>query len=80
MLVCAFVRPLEGGEHQYETVKRRENHASVERRRRDNINECIAEFARMVPDLQESSKLNKGLILRKAVEYLEQVLAVCDPP
>jgi len=57
-------------------MRRRENHASVERRRRDNINECIAEFARMVPDLQDANRLNKGLILRKAVEYMEQIVQV----
>jgi len=45
----------------------------VERKRRDNINECIAEFAKMVPDLQEQTKLNKGAILRKSVEYLEEL-------
>ena len=57
-------------------VRRRENHASVERRRRDNINECITAFARMVPELHgDSSRLNKGFILRKTVEYLEHVLA-----
>jgi len=55
-------------------AKKRENHASVERRRRDNMNDCIAEFARMVPDLSASSKLNKGLILRRAVEHMEALI------
>lgn len=58
--------------------RRREIHASVERKRRDNINDCIGEFARIVPpDAHggDNAKLSKGLILRRAVDYLETVLA-----
>ena len=54
--------------------RRRENHASVERRRRDHINDCIGDFVRMVPDLQACTQLNKGVVLRKATDYMQQLI------
>lgn len=53
-------------------LKQRENHASVERKRRENINDCIHDLAKMVPDMQDM-KLNKGGLLRRAVDYLEDL-------
>eukprot|EP00158_Paraphelidium_tribonemae_P007043 Partr_v1_DN28087_c1_g1_i1_m57482 len=49
--------------------KRRESHNAVERRRRDHINDRIQELAILVPDC-ESSKSNKGIILRKTTDYV----------
>ncbi|KAH8914772.1 HLH-domain-containing protein [Atractiella rhizophila] len=74
--------------------KRRESHNLVERRRRDNINERIAELATLIPpamlefnpDLDDpegrqkssqalaaQSKLNKGSILTKTVQYIRNL-------
>ncbi|CAG8722775.1 14741_t:CDS:2, partial [Racocetra persica] len=56
---------------------RREVHNAVERRRRDNINEKIQELCALIPDnfLYRSStdKPNKGVILRKVVEYIKHL-------
>lgn len=47
---------------------------SVERRRRDNINDRITELSLLVPDcvdeVNPSSKPNKGIILRKSADYI----------
>ncbi|KAG4303852.1 hypothetical protein PORY_002740 [Pneumocystis oryctolagi] len=69
--------------------KRRESHNAVERRRRDNINEKIQELANLVSENLFSnkigssvnaknvncsdSKLNKGEILRKSVDYIRNL-------
>ncbi|KAI9199841.1 helix-loop-helix DNA-binding domain-containing protein [Polychytrium aggregatum] len=55
--------------------RRRESHNAVERRRRDNINEKIQELATLLPDFASDpqNKPNKGVILRKSVEYIRQV-------
>ncbi|KAF8580173.1 HLH-domain-containing protein, partial [Ramaria rubella] len=64
--------------------RRRESHNAVERRRRDNINEKISELATLIPDVPHEDddrerkdaaaagavKANKGMILRKSVEYI----------
>ncbi|CAG8760883.1 16115_t:CDS:2, partial [Cetraspora pellucida] len=55
--------------------RRRESHNAVERRRRDNINEKIQEISTLIPDIfiDSSNKPNKGVILRKAVEYIKHL-------
>lgn len=63
--------------------RRRESHNAVERRRRDNINEKIQELASLMPDLGGSpipespttkdSKPNKGIVLRKSVDYIRHL-------
>ncbi|RKP35659.1 helix-loop-helix DNA-binding domain-containing protein, partial [Dimargaris cristalligena] len=51
--------------------RRRENHNFVERRRRDNINYTITELAGVIPAAhQDGAKLNKGSVLRMAVDYI----------
>jgi hypothetical protein len=49
--------------------QRRENHKQVERRRRENINEGIAEIAKIVPGCEK----NKGSILNRAAVYIRQL-------
>ncbi|KAI9091520.1 helix-loop-helix DNA-binding domain-containing protein, partial [Phlyctochytrium arcticum] len=55
--------------------RRRESHNAVERRRRDNINEKIQELATLLPDFASDSqnKPNKGVILRRSVDYIRQI-------
>ncbi|KAJ2008998.1 Cell morphogenesis protein PAG1 [Coemansia thaxteri] len=55
--------------------RRRESHNAVERRRRDNINERIQELYTLLPDMMidPNTKLNKGVILKKSVEYIRQL-------
>lgn len=64
--------------------KRRESHNMVERRRRDNINEKIQELGALIPeilltsgnsgeDIGPGGKPNKGMILRKSVEYIKHL-------
>ncbi|KAL1922555.1 uncharacterized protein VTP21DRAFT_10094 [Calcarisporiella thermophila] len=51
--------------------RRRESHNAVERRRRDHINEKIQELSSLLPDwLVETARPNKGIILRKSVDYI----------
>ncbi|KAL1921706.1 uncharacterized protein VTP21DRAFT_10348 [Calcarisporiella thermophila] len=52
--------------------RRRETHNAVERRRRDNINEKIQELSSLLPEtmIDGSQKPNKGLILRRSVDYI----------
>ncbi|KAF8755643.1 helix loop helix domain [Rhizoctonia solani] len=57
--------------------RRRESHNAVERRRRDNINEKISELSTLIPSAcyeegtREGPKANKGMILRKSVDYIK---------
>ncbi|CAI2184918.1 1475_t:CDS:2 [Funneliformis geosporum] len=55
--------------------RRRESHNAVERRRRDNINEKIQELSTLLPDLyiDSANKPNKGVILRKSVDYIRHL-------
>lgn len=55
--------------------RRRESHNAVERRRRDNINEKIQELSTLLPDclIDSGNKPNKGVILRKSVDYIRQL-------
>ncbi|ORX91649.1 HLH-domain-containing protein [Basidiobolus meristosporus CBS 931.73] len=54
--------------------KRRENHNSVERKRRDNINHTILEISQLIPqDAATNTKSNKGNILRMAAEYIKEL-------
>lgn len=55
--------------------RRRESHNAVERRRRDNINEKIQELSTLLPDclVDSTNKPNKGVILRKSVDYIRQL-------
>lgn len=55
--------------------RRRESHNAVERRRRDNINEKIQELATLLPEFHPDTqnKPNKGVILRRSVEYIRQM-------
>jgi len=53
-------------------AKKRENHAAIERRRRDDINERLDEIISLIPDCKESTmKYHKGTILRKAINYMK---------
>ena len=62
--------------------RRRESHNAVERRRRDNINEKIQELATLLPEYAGLStdagapKPNKGVILRRSVEFLRHIVGV----
>ncbi|KAG0294863.1 hypothetical protein BGZ98_001600 [Dissophora globulifera] len=55
--------------------RRRESHNAVERRRRDNINEKIQELSTLLPDcyVDATNKPNKGVILRKSVDYIRHL-------
>ncbi|KAG0052701.1 hypothetical protein BGZ83_002220 [Gryganskiella cystojenkinii] len=55
--------------------RRRESHNAVERRRRDNINEKIQELATLLPEVyvDTANKPNKGVILRKSVDYIRHL-------
>ncbi|KAF9171787.1 hypothetical protein BGX21_006804, partial [Mortierella sp. AD011] len=46
-----------------------------ERRRRDNINEKIQELSTLLPDcyIDSANKPNKGVILRKSVDYIRHL-------
>ncbi|KNE55329.1 hypothetical protein AMAG_01231 [Allomyces macrogynus ATCC 38327] len=50
--------------------QRRESHKEVERRRREVINTGIAELAKIVPNCSDR---NKGGILHRAVQYIQQL-------
>jgi hypothetical protein len=47
----------------------------VERRRRDNINEKIQELSTLLPEcyVDTANKPNKGVILRKSVDYIRHL-------
>jgi hypothetical protein len=47
----------------------------VERRRRDNINEKIQELSTLLPEIyvDSANKPNKGVILRKSVDYIRHL-------
>ncbi|KAJ1564427.1 basic helix-loop-helix protein, partial [Nowakowskiella sp. JEL0078] len=51
--------------------QRRENHKEVERKRRETINEGIAELSRLVPDGEK----NKGRVILRAVQYINELKA-----
>ncbi|KAJ1791971.1 hypothetical protein LPJ59_004907, partial [Coemansia sp. RSA 2399] len=55
--------------------RRRESHNAVERRRRDNINDRIQDLFTLLPDtmIDINAKPNKGMILKKSVEYIRQL-------
>ncbi|KAF9416779.1 hypothetical protein BGZ94_010116 [Podila epigama] len=55
--------------------RRRESHNAVERRRRDNINEKIQELSTLLPEcyVDSANKPNKGIILRKSVDYIRHL-------
>ncbi|CAG8490326.1 1662_t:CDS:2 [Paraglomus brasilianum] len=55
--------------------RRRESHNAVERRRRDHINERIHELSTLLPETyaDNSNKPNKGVILRKSVDYIRDL-------
>ncbi|KAI8811563.1 helix-loop-helix DNA-binding domain-containing protein, partial [Cladochytrium replicatum] len=59
--------------------RRRESHNAVERRRRDNINEKIHELSTLLPDFANDTqnKPNKGIILRRSVEYIRYINMMC---
>ncbi|KAJ2898584.1 hypothetical protein IWW38_001327 [Coemansia aciculifera] len=58
--------------------RRRESHNAVERRRRDNINDRIQDLFQLLPDIMidPNTKPNKGVILKKSVEYIRQLQAM----
>ncbi|KAG9307315.1 hypothetical protein G9A89_017143 [Geosiphon pyriformis] len=60
--------------------RRRESHNAVERRRRDNINEKIQELSTLLPDSfnDSANKPNKGVILRKSVDYIRNLKQIVD--
>ncbi|CAO3611324.1 unnamed protein product [Cunninghamella echinulata] len=54
--------------------RRRESHNAVERRRRENINDRIQELGTLLPDVMtDTTKPNKGAILRKSVDHIRQL-------
>ncbi|KAI8911077.1 helix-loop-helix DNA-binding domain-containing protein [Gorgonomyces haynaldii] len=55
--------------------RRRESHNAVERRRRDHINEKIQELSSLLPEFASDAqnKPNKGVILRRSVEYIRHM-------
>ncbi|KAJ2382986.1 hypothetical protein GGI05_005470 [Coemansia sp. RSA 2603] len=55
--------------------RRRESHNAVERRRRDNINDRIQELYSLLPEamIDANTKPNKGIILKKSVEYIRHL-------
>ncbi|KAJ1865412.1 Cell morphogenesis protein PAG1, partial [Coemansia sp. RSA 486] len=55
--------------------RRRESHNAVERRRRDNINDRIQELYTLLPEamIDANTKPNKGIILKKSVEYIRHL-------
>jgi hypothetical protein len=57
--------------------RRRESHNAVERRRRDHINEKIAELSQLLPEFagDAQNKPNKGTILKRSVDYLRHIQA-----
>lgn len=86
-----FLEELDGNSKQLEILnekrrRRRESHNAVERRRRDNINEKIHELSTLIPEhiLNPNngegpvSKPNKGIILRKSVEYIKHLQALVE--
>ena|SRR5271163_3920375 len=60
-------RPPVGSEEWHR--QRRDNHKEVERRRRETINDGINQLAKIIP----ASEKNKGSILAKAVNYINQL-------
>jgi len=60
-------RPPVGSEEWHRL--RRDNHKEVERRRRETINDGIAELAKIVPGCEK----NKGSILARAVQYIQNL-------
>ncbi|KAF9976694.1 Sterol regulatory element-binding protein 1, partial [Actinomortierella ambigua] len=55
--------------------RRRENHNHVERRRRDTLNSTILQMAEILPHCSSTAKLNKGTILRLALEHMKTLQA-----
>jgi len=55
--------------------RRRENHNHVERRRRDTLNSTILQIADILPNCSSTAKLNKGTILRLALDHLRVSLS-----
>ena len=53
--------------------RRRESHNAVERRRRDTINDNIQELNSLLPEDTSHQKLNKGTILKRAVDYVKLI-------
>nr|KAJ3421380.1 hypothetical protein HK105_003723 [Polyrhizophydium stewartii] len=55
--------------------RRRESHNAVERRRRDHINEKIQELSNLLPEFagDAQNKPNKGVILRRSVDYIKHM-------
>jgi len=86
-----FLEELDGNSKQLEILnekrrRRRESHNAVERRRRDNINEKIHELSTLIPEhiLNPNNgegpvgKPNKGVILRKSVEYIKHLQSLVE--
>lgn len=86
-----FLDELDGNSKQLEILnekrrRRRESHNAVERRRRDNINEKIHELSTLIPEniLNPGNgegtigKPNKGIILRKSVEYIKHLQVMLE--
>jgi len=86
-----FLEELDGNSKQLEILnekrrRRRESHNAVERRRRDNINEKIHELSTLIPEhiLNPNNgegpvgKPNKGIILRRSVEYIKHLQALVE--
>ncbi|KAJ2648381.1 Cell morphogenesis protein PAG1, partial [Coemansia sp. RSA 1287] len=61
-----------GGMSLEKRRRRRESHNAVERRRRDNINDRIHDLFKLLPHdiVDANAKPNKGVILKKSVEYI----------
>ncbi|KAI8354514.1 hypothetical protein B0O80DRAFT_60786 [Mortierella sp. GBAus27b] len=55
--------------------RRREDHSHVERRQRDTFNSTIMRIAEIPFNCSSTAKLNKGTILRLALEHLRALYA-----
>eukprot|EP00124_Ichthyophonus_hoferi_P000574 Ihof_evm8s22 gene=Ihof_evmTU8s22 len=62
--------------------KRKANHNKVERKRRDNINQCIEQLATMVPSCKDSlrtAKSHKGNVLQETIKYIKEMQIIHGP-
>jgi len=56
-------------------IKKRVSHSMIEKRRRQTINEKVAQLRSLIPDCADRTGLQMVFILQKAVEYMEALKA-----